>query len=76
MYPFLAPHQRPLEHIQSAGEIVFLPSRWWHMVLNCSDTVAVTQNFVPLSGLEGSVQDLAWGSGSFLQPQASHTFTN
>lgn len=33
-----------VECTQRAGEIMWVPSRWWHMVLNTTDTVAVTQN--------------------------------
>eukprot|EP00808_Paulinella_micropora_P031873 g74186.t1 len=46
LYPTLGPSQRPIEIIQEAGEIVFIPSGWWHSVLNLSDTVCYTQDFV------------------------------
>jgi len=40
-----------VEGICNAGEILHVPSGWWHLVVNLEDGIALTQNFVPESHL-------------------------
>lgn len=39
------------EGVCRAGEVLHVPSGWWHLVVNLESGVAVTQNFVPKSHL-------------------------
>lgn len=38
-----------VEGICNAGEILHVPSGWWHLVVNIENGIALTQNFVPQS---------------------------
>ncbi len=36
-----------VEGICREGEVLHVPSGWWHLVVNISPSIAITQNFVP-----------------------------
>lgn len=40
-----------LEGICGEGEVMHVPSGWWHLVVNLETSIAITQNFVPRSHL-------------------------
>ncbi|ODV80012.1 Clavaminate synthase-like protein [Suhomyces tanzawaensis NRRL Y-17324] len=40
------------------GECMYVPSGWWHSVINLDDSVALTQNFVPSSKLPNALNFL------------------
>ncbi|XP_010535386.1 PREDICTED: F-box protein At1g78280 isoform X2 [Tarenaya hassleriana] len=60
-YPLLADEDKPIECTQLPGETIYVPSGWWHCVLNIETTVAVTQNFVNENNFEFVCLDMAPG---------------
>ncbi|KAI4310635.1 hypothetical protein MLD38_035599 [Melastoma candidum] len=43
--------KKPVECICKAGEVIFVPNGWWHMVFNLEESIAITQNYVSRSNL-------------------------
>ncbi|KAK5584022.1 hypothetical protein RB653_005629 [Dictyostelium firmibasis] len=42
---------KPLEGILNAGEMIFVPSGWYHSVLNLEESIAITHNFIDSNNL-------------------------
>ncbi|RMZ83405.1 hypothetical protein DV737_g1639, partial [Chaetothyriales sp. CBS 132003] len=40
------------EGVCREGEVLHVPSGWWHLVVNLDPAIAITQNFVPRSSLD------------------------
>lgn len=60
-YPLLADEDKPIECTQLPGETIYVPTGWWHCVLNLETTVAVTQNYVNSKNFEFVCLDMAPG---------------
>nr|CCA20147.1 histone arginine demethylase putative [Albugo laibachii Nc14] len=54
----LPPHRRPLEGICRAGEVVYVPHGWWHLVLNIEESIAITQNFISVGNVKSVIRFL------------------
>ncbi|EEP82825.1 conserved hypothetical protein [Uncinocarpus reesii 1704] len=49
-----------VEAICSEGEVLHVPSGWWHLVVNLSPCIAITQNFVPKKHLGAALEFLKY----------------
>ncbi|XP_067110024.1 2-oxoglutarate and iron-dependent oxygenase JMJD4 isoform X2 [Osmerus mordax] len=63
LFPHYDEACQPLEIIQEAGEIIFVPSGWHHQVYNLEDTISMNHNW-----LNGCNVDIMW---QFLQNELS-----
>ncbi|XP_072905021.1 2-oxoglutarate and iron-dependent oxygenase JMJD4 [Hemitrygon akajei] len=59
LYPNYSQCCQPIEVVQEAGEVIFIPSGWHHQVYNLEDTISINHNW-----LNGCNIDIMW---SFLQ---------
>ncbi|KKK16609.1 hypothetical protein P175DRAFT_0519199 [Aspergillus ochraceoroseus IBT 24754] len=48
-----------VEGICKEGEILHVPSGWWHLVVNIEPAIAVTQNFIPRAHLAAALDFLS-----------------
>jgi oxalate decarboxylase/phosphoglucose isomerase-like protein (cupin superfamily) len=46
------PSTAPMEVIQDAGEVIFVPSGWFHQVENLEDTISINHNWANACNLE------------------------
>lgn len=47
-----------IEGVCEPGEVLHVPSGWWHLVVNLEPAIAITQNFVPKTQLHAAVNFL------------------
>uniref|UniRef100_A0A7E4UYR7 JmjC domain-containing protein n=1 Tax=Panagrellus redivivus TaxID=6233 RepID=A0A7E4UYR7_PANRE len=57
----------PTVCLQRAGEVMYVPSGWWHVVLNTEDTVAITENFIDKFNFEKCIEKCIKSRPSFLR---------
>ena len=49
--------QTLVEVVQGPGEVIFLPERLTHCILNLHDNVAYTENYLYVGGISGKLKN-------------------
>jgi len=58
---------KAIECVQKPGEIIFVPSGWWHSTFNITLSIAITQNFAQTGFFERVAEDLVKDKDDFYQ---------
>jgi hypothetical protein len=66
-FPTLVGGARPIECLVFPGETLFIPSGWWHCVLNIGLTVAITQNLCSHVTFPWVAEDISTKAGKNLR---------
>ena len=65
--PSTYPGYGPLECLCTPGDLLYIPNGWWHLAINETESIAVTQNFVSMQNVLSVVEFLqAEGNGELL----------
>ena len=56
--PSTYPGYGPVECVCEAGELLYIPNGWWHLAVNETESIAVTQNFVAMHNVLAVVEFL------------------
>jgi len=66
-YSKIPEDKKPIECILEAGEVLYVPSGWWHQVLNLTETICVTQNFCNKQNFEIVCAEIKFDDDDFYE---------